>query len=102
MTLSDFRDSLKNQNPPAGLSPLLKSLWFDGKGDWETAHDIAQEIHNDNGSWIHAYLHRKEGDSGNASYWYHMANRPFPTSTLDEEWEQLVEKFLVKDVAVSA
>ena len=96
MTLTDFKASLIKDSPPDGLSPLLQSLWYDAKGNWETAHDIAQEIHTDNGSWIHAYLHRKEGDTGNASYWYHMAHKPFPTVTLDKEWEDLVAQLSQK------
>jgi hypothetical protein len=94
MTLIEFKASMKNDNPPSGLSLLLQSLWFDGKGQWDVAHDIAQEIHNTYGSWIHAYLHRKEGDSGNAAYWYHMANKPYPTVGLEEEWARLAEHFL--------
>jgi hypothetical protein len=94
MTISDFKASLKTDAVPAGLTPLLQALWYDGKGDWERAHTIAQEIHTNNGSWIHAYLHRKEGDSGNASYWYHMADKPYPTIGLQEEWDALVNVFL--------
>jgi hypothetical protein len=61
MTFEEFNSTLTDTDPPAKLNDLLKSLWFDGRGDWEAAHDIAQEIHDKNGSWIHAYLHRKEG-----------------------------------------
>jgi hypothetical protein len=95
MTITEFRASLKNDNPPGGINPLLQSLWFDGKGQWQVAHEIAQEIHSNDGSWIHAYLHRKEGDSGNAAYWYHMANQPYPSVALEREWEQLAEHFLI-------
>ena len=101
MTISDFKASLRDSHPPRKINSLLEALWYDGKGDWQSAHEIAQEIHTDNGSWIHAYLHRKEGDQGNASYWYHMANRSFPTVTLEEEWEELVEAFLVKTKAAA-
>jgi hypothetical protein len=94
MTVAQFRASLQSTTPPPTLSKLLQSLWYDGKGNWEMAHNIAQEIHTEKGSWIHAYLHRKEGDKGNASYWYHMANKPFPTVSLEQEWEQLVAAFL--------
>ena len=69
-------------------------LWYDGKGDWETSHNIAQDIHSPEGSWIHAYLHRKEGDTGNASYWYHRAGRPMPGSTLEKEWEDISRDLL--------
>ena len=96
MTLATFKASLANDSPPSGLNPLLQALWYDGKGDWEMAHNVAQEIHTDNGSWVHAYLHRKEGDKSNASYWYHMAGKPFPTVSLDDEWENLVTGFVAK------
>jgi hypothetical protein len=68
MTYDEFKSSLKNSAPPEKISGLLKSLWYDGKGDWEKSHEIAQDINTTDGSLIHAYLHRKEGDSGNAMY----------------------------------
>ena len=101
MTISDFRESLRNLDPPREINPLLTALWHDGKGNWEKAHSIAQEIHTNHGSWIHAYLHRKEGDSGNAAYWYHMAGTSFPTMSLEKEWEELVKRFLVKEKVTS-
>jgi hypothetical protein len=100
MTLDEFNASLSEHLPPSRLNPFLQSLWYDRKGDWEKAHNIAQEIHTTSGSWIHAYLHRREGDTSNAAYWYHMADKSFPTVGLDEEWEQLVEQFLVREHAV--
>jgi hypothetical protein len=101
MTLSDFTDSLKNENPPPDLSPILQSLWYAGKGDWSTAHDIAQEIHTTDGSWVHAYLHRVEGDEGNATYWYHKAKKSFPAVSLEKEWEELALFFLKNTAAIS-
>jgi len=95
MTRETFESSISEQDPPAGLTPLLEALWYDAKGDWEHAHDIAQDVHSGaNGSWIHAYLHRKEGDSGNAAYWYRRAGRPVPTVSLQEEWRQIAEALL--------
>jgi hypothetical protein len=94
MTLSELRESLKQSAPPSQLSDLLKALWFDAKGDWETAHNVAQDIHTREGSWIHAYLHRKEGDLGNASYWYHRANQPVSKKSLAEEWEDIAKALL--------
>ncbi len=93
MTFEDFKKSLTQTNPPA-VSDLLKALWFEGKSDWESAHNIAQDIHNNDGSWIHAYLHRVEGDLGNASYWYSRANRKMPTSSLKDEWSAIVKELL--------
>ena len=94
MTLEEFKSSLSAPQPPPGMNALLKALWYDGKGDWETSHNIAQDIHSPEGSWIHAYLHRKEGDSGNASYWYHRAGRSMPGGTLEKEWEDISRDLL--------
>ncbi len=94
MTIEDFKASLKMSEPPGSLDGRLRALWHDANGDWHAAHDIAQEIHSKDGSWIHAYLHRKEGDTGNAGYWYARAGKPFPGYGLEEEWEVLVKNFL--------
>jgi hypothetical protein len=94
MTLEQFRTSLSQGSPPENLSPLLKALWFDGKGDWTSSHDIAQDVHTAQGSWIHAYLHRKEGDLANAGYWYSRAGKPVSKQSLDEEWTELVAALL--------
>ena len=97
MTLREFKNSLTSTKPPDGLNSALQAMWYDGKGDWETAHNIAQDLHTKQGSWIHAYLHRKEGDEGNAGYWYHRAGEKFPTVSLEKEWEELTERFLILD-----
>ena len=102
MKLSEFKSSLTGEHPPRPMTPLLQALWYDHKGNWQRAHEIAQEIHSPKGSWIHAYLHRKEGDSANAGYWYHMAERPFPTVGLDQEWEQLVAAFAEKESVIES
>jgi hypothetical protein len=94
MTFQDFKSSLSQAKPPDGASELLKAMWYDGKGDWNSSHNIAQDIHSNDGSWIHAYLHRKEGDLGNASYWYRRAGKPVAKTSLEQEWEQLVKAFL--------
>lgn len=94
MTLPAFKSTLYHPNPPDGLTEVLLALWYDGKDDWETAHNIAQDIHSEDGSWIHAYLHRKEGDNGNASYWYRRAGRQMPRVTLSEEWDNIAEELL--------
>lgn len=72
----------------------LKAIWWDYKNDWEKAHDTAQEIESATGNWIHAYLHRKEGDQWNAGYWYRRAGREFPSVSLEEEREAIL-KFLL-------
>jgi hypothetical protein len=94
MSLEEFKKTFDHNEPPAGISPMLKALWFDAKDDWEKAHDVAQDILSIDGSWIHAYLHRKEGDQPNASYWYSRAHKPTPNYSLQEEWLQLAEHFL--------
>ena len=94
MTLVEFRDSLKKSTPPPNLKNTLQALWLDAKGDWEAAHNVAQEINTEEGSWIHAYLHRKEGDLSNASYWYHRANQPVSNKPLVDEWEEITKALL--------
>lgn len=98
MTFETFKATLQANDPPGGISPLLQALWYDAKGDWNRAHDVAQDIPDRDGSWIHAYLHRKEGDHGNAAYWYARAGRPVPKLSLSEEWEQISRELLYKAV----
>ncbi len=94
MTLTEFKSTLSASKPPEGVSELLQAMWYEGKNDWETAHNIAQDIMSEDGSWVHAYLHRKEGDTGNAAYWYRRAGRPVPRTSLGEEWEDIVKELL--------
>jgi hypothetical protein len=94
MTLEDFEASLSGHEPPSSLAPPLLALWHDGRGDWDKAHQIAQDIDTPDGAWIHAYLHRKEGDLSNARYWYDRADRPEPTDSLASEWSRIVTTFL--------
>ena len=93
MTEAAFYTTLFEAAPPAGLSPALQALWYAGKGDWNKAHDITQpggpEL-----DWVHAYLHRVEGDLGNAGYWYRRAGKPVASVPLNEEWAALVRTFL--------
>lgn len=79
---------------PDGLSPSLQSLWLAEKGQWEAAHAIAQDIHHETGSLIHANLHRQEGDIGNAGYWYQQAGQPASTLSVDEERRELIKRML--------
>jgi hypothetical protein len=94
ITFEVFKDSIAQPDPPAGLAPLLEALWHDGRGNWKRAHEIAQEIESPDAAWVHAYLHRKEGDLSNASYWYRRAGRQVATDSLDAEWEALVGALL--------
>jgi hypothetical protein len=74
----------------------LLALWWDGKGDWQRAHEIAQNVPGAEGAWGHAYLHRKEGDTGNAAYWYRQAGRRMPKGDLRGEWEEIVRELLAR------
>ena len=94
MTLDEFKASLVGTTPPAAVSAELRALWHDATGNWHEAHEIAQSIDGATGSWIHAYLHRKEGDLGNASYWYRKAGKPQAADSLEEEWNRIVSALL--------
>ena len=85
-----FKESLTSSEPPQDASVYLKALWYDAKGNWENAHNIIQDVEDNNAAWIHAYLHRKEGDNSNADYWYNRAGKKRPLLTLENEWEQIV------------
>jgi hypothetical protein len=93
-SFKDFEQSLNTSAPLPELSIYLQSLWYDGKGDWNKAHTIIQDIEDKNASWIHAFLHRKEGDISNADYWYSRAGRKRPDISLREEWEDIVKTFI--------
>lgn len=92
--LTDFKESLNASEPPEGLSPQLMSLWYDGKGDWHQAHAQVDHLNDQPSAWVHAYLHRKEGDIFNADYWYNRAKKVRPKVSLADEWESLVVALL--------
>ncbi len=96
MTFEELIKSIDDDGPPAELSETLSSLWWDKKGDWDTAHAIAQDIPTNQGSAVHAYLHREEGVLWNADYWYSRAGRVRPDISLEAEWVLLVEEMLDK------
>ena len=100
MTIEQFRMTLENPTAPAGFPPALRAMWEDAKGNWSEAHAIAQDIEDKTGSLIHAYLHRKEGDLGNAGYWYRRAGEPTAHDTLDEEWTRIVSALLRSGASV--
>jgi hypothetical protein len=97
MTLDEFRESLTAEAPPKTVAPLLAALWWDAKGDWGAAHGLAQDIENEDGAWVHAYLHRKEGDASNAGYWYRRARRPHSHASLQDEWQEITTALLSHD-----
>ena len=91
MDLPSFKESLAKSEPPHGLSPALRALWWDARGDWDKAHECAQERDDQDGMRVHAYLHRKEGDLSNADYWYRRCRATPATVSLAEEWATLVQ-----------
>ena len=91
MNYREFIDSLKSGKCPQQLEPCLQALWYDASGDWHTAHEIVQRMHDARAARIHAYLHRKEGDEWNSRYWHRQAGTSFPDNmSLEQEWEYLV------------
>jgi hypothetical protein len=94
MTLDQFRRTLTDAAPPQSLTAPLRALGFDGHGDWNQAHNVAQDVEDATGAWVHAYLHRKEGDLQNAEYWYRRAGKPVATSALEDEWAAMVTLLL--------
>ena len=95
MELAAFRDSLSKSAPPDGVGRLLGALWYDAKGDWVRAHEIVQDEEGRDAAWVHAYLHRKEGDQSNAGYWYRRAGKPVCKVPLEDEWESVVTALLL-------
>ena len=96
MDTQAFSNSLTSQDPPAGLSGALEALWHEAKGDWQRAHKLAQRQKDGDGYWVHAYLHRVEGDDGNADNWYRRAARKAGTGSLKEEWQLIVGELLTR------
>lgn len=94
MDLPTFEQSVRDSAPPQSLSPLLMALWWERKGNWTKAHEIAQDIENDAAAWVHAYLHRREGDLSNATYWYRRARRPTERGDMDQEWRTIAGALL--------
>lgn len=93
-TVQQFTESLDSDRPPAGLTPPLTGLWWEAKGDWDEAHKCVDHLEDRTGMRVHAYLHRKEGDLGNAAYWYRQAGRSTPDLSLEEEHDMLVKELL--------
>jgi len=96
MTLDELRATLGSTAPPASMPAPIVALWHDARGDWDAAHRVAQDIDDEDGAWIHAYLHRKEGDIGNAGYWYRRAGRAAASGSLDDEWAAIASALLAR------
>ena len=96
MTISEFKNLAKAEKVPDHLSVYLKALWFDARDDWKSAHNLVDQLPEKDAAYVHAYLHRKEGDHFNADYWYRRSGRSASKLSLEKEWEELVSYFLTK------
>lgn len=94
MTLAEFTQSLSAAHPPGGLSIALEGLWWAARGDWDKSHKTVQDDEGRDAAWVHAYLHRVEGDLPNASYWYRTAGKPVENGPLDDEWSAIATALL--------
>ncbi|CAN5632280.1 hypothetical protein BH10BAC2_BH10BAC2_14110 [soil metagenome] len=94
MELPFFQESIEDNKIPASISVYLQAMWHDGRGDWDKAHGLVDSLTDTTACWVHAYLHRKEGDLWNADYWYSKAGEERPDIMLEQEWEILVKALL--------
>ena len=94
MTLAEIKRSLAKPKPPTGLTPALAALWWAAKDEWDKAHTIVMDEADKDCAWVHAYLHRVEGDLGNAGYWYRQAGKPAATGALAAEWAAIARNLL--------
>ncbi|HEX2216555.1 MAG TPA: hypothetical protein VHG27_07700 [Xanthobacteraceae bacterium] len=99
MTLAEFKRTFGSKEPPAAAAAPLQALWFAAKGEWDRAHALVQDDDGIDAAWVHAYLHRVEGDLPNAGYWYRRAGRTAPTGTFESEWEELAAGLLDRTAA---
>ncbi len=97
VTPAAVQGTLSDAAPPAALAPPLAALWWAKKGDWDKAHRLVMDDAGTHAAWVHAYLHRVEGDLGNAQYWYARAGQPPARGALDVEWTEIVEALLAPD-----
>jgi hypothetical protein len=96
VTFDDFKTSLAQASPPADLTVPLQALWWAGKDDWARAHELVMGSNGVDAAWVHAYLHRVEGDLPNARYWYRQAKREPAANALDGEWEEISSEMLAR------
>ncbi len=95
MTFDEFTSAIaQGKACPNDLPPALQGLWIDKQGNWDKAHRIVQNAPDADSAWVHAYLHREEGDIGNANYWYRRAGKSKSNATLAEEWEEIAKSLL--------
>ena len=96
MTRAHSNSALTHETPPQTASAALQALWWAKKGDWGQAHRLVMGAAEPEAAWVHAYLHRVEGDIGNAGYWYRKADKPTPIGPLNSEWSEIVEELLAR------
>lgn len=96
MTLEEFQQAVDSRTKPPGLSHPLMALWYAAQDNWDQAHDFAQRNNDAESAWVHAYLHRREGDLVNANYWYTRASRTAPEQPIEEEWQTIAQSLLSK------
>ena len=94
MNIAEFKASLSGAAPAQDIDAPLAALWWAAKGNWDKAHKIAQDVETVDAAWVHAYLHRVEGDLGNAGYWYRQAGQPVAKDSLEAEWERTASALL--------
>lgn len=94
MNRLEFGESVSSAAPPADVTPPLAALWWAAKGEWEKAHKVVQDEDGADAAWVHAYLHRVEGDLPNAGYWYRTAGKPVEKGPLESEWSAIVAALL--------
>lgn len=94
MDVAAFRKSTETSEPPITDDAALAGLWWAAKGDWAKAHSVVQADESSAAAWVHAYLHRIEGDLGNAAYWYRRAGRTPASGALDQEWDAIADTLL--------
>ena len=94
MNYIKFKESIKQKEPPDNLNGVELALWYAVKGNWDMAHNIAQEIHSEAASWIHAYLHRQEGDIENAHYWYRRSEKEAYSGSLEIELDDIIKSII--------
>ena len=94
MTINEFLDTLNDEHPPPRITREQEALWMDATGDWDHAHRIVQSLDSRAAAWVHAYLHRKEGDIGNAAHWYRRAGRSMSSLSFEAEWREIATALL--------
>ena len=97
--MAEFKASFSGAAPAPGLDAPLAALWWAAKGDWDQAHRIVQDEPSADAAWVHAYLHRVEGDPGNAGYWYRRAGKPAAGGALETEWEAIASALIEGETA---